>query len=180
MPLRARVEEEIPQAARAVQVTGNRNMEPNVEKWTNTAHGLYREENAMLRMTRAATMGVLIIGTVLLRLSQAMAGVTPLPGAYLSQMHGHITAIDTATNTVVIEMPREHDAFMIVGTLSPTAVVTKGGKVVPLSALHADDEVRVHWGQTAAGRQITQLAASQPSRSLQSPLEYSLRPRRSV
>jgi len=134
----------------------------------------------MLRMTRAATMGVLIIGTVLLRLSQAMAGVTPLPGAYLSQMHGHITAIDTATNTVVIEMPREHDAFMIVGTLSPTAVVTKGGKVVPLSALHAGDEVRVHWGQTAAGRQITQLAASQPSRSLQSPLEYSLRPRRSV
>jgi hypothetical protein len=95
-------------------------------------------------------------------------------------MRGSITAVDTAANTVTIEVQHERDALTIAGTLSPTAVVTQGGRVVPLSALHAGDEVRVRWQQTAAGRQIMQLEASQPSRSLPSPLEYSLRPRRSV
>ena len=134
----------------------------------------------MPRMSGAATMGVLIIGTVLLCLSQAMAAATPPRGAHLSRTHGYITAVDTAAHTIIIEVQHEQAAFTIAGALSPTAVVTKGGKVVPLSALHAGDEVQVHWEQTAAGRQITHLDASQPARSLRSPLEYSLHPRRSV
>src|SRR5262249_4919697 len=118
------------------------------------------------RMSGAATMGVLIIGTVLLCLSQAMAAATPPRGAHLSRTRGYITAVDTAAHTVIIEGQHEQAAFTIAGALSPTAAVTKGGKVVPLAAMHAGDEVREHWKQTATGREITHLDASQPTRSL--------------
>lgn len=134
----------------------------------------------MPRITGAGTMRVLIMGVVLLSLSQAIAAATSPPGAHRSQMWGHITAIDRTANTVVIEVQHGGAQFTIRGPLSAEAVVKKGGKTVALSALHVGDEVRVHWEQTAAGHLITQLEASQPSPSLRSPLEYALRPRRSA
>lgn len=133
----------------------------------------------MPHMTGAETMRVLIIGAVLLSLSQAMAAA-PSPGIQRSQMWGHITAIDTAANTVVIEVQYGRAQFTIRGPLSAEAVVKKGGQTVALSALQVGDEVRVHWEQTASGHLITLLEASQPSPSWRSPLEYPLRPRRSV
>ena len=73
---------------------------------------------------------------------------------------GAITAIDTAANTVVVEVQQGKKPFTIGGPLSPKAVVKKGGKTVSLSALQVGDHVRVHWEQTADGPRITQLEAS--------------------
>ena len=134
----------------------------------------------MQRMTGVGTLGVIITCLVLLGLSQAMAAATRQPGAHLYQMRGYLTTIDMAANSVVIEVQHGQDEFTIEGALSPTAVVTKGGKVVPLSALQVGDQVRVHWEQTATGLRIVQLEASQPAPSLQSPLERAPRARRSV
>jgi hypothetical protein len=78
----------------------------------------------------------------------------------MQQMRGTITAIDTAANTVVVEVPQGKERFTVGGPLSPKAVVKKGSKTVALSALHVGDHVRGHWEQTAAGPQIARLEAS--------------------
>jgi hypothetical protein len=114
----------------------------------------------MPRVSWMRTMGIIIAGMILVGLSQATAAATRSPGAPMYQMQGKITAIDTAANTVVVEVPQEKKPFTVGGPLSPKAVVTKGGKTVSLSALRVGGHIQVHWEQMAAGHRITQLEAS--------------------
>jgi hypothetical protein len=87
------------------------------------------------------TVGIIIAGVLLVGLSQSMAAATRSPVAPMYQMQGKITAIDTATNTVVVEVLQGKKPFTVGGPLSPTAVVTKGGQTISLSALQVGDHV---------------------------------------
>lgn len=133
----------------------------------------------MQRMTWMWTMGIMSAGVVLLSLSPVRAAATRPPGVPMQEMQGHITAIATSSNMVVIEVQKERDQFTLKAPLSTRAVIKKGGKLVLASALHVGDQVRVQWEQTAAGHHIVQLEASQ-GYLLKSPLERTTRVLRSV
>lgn len=70
----------------------------------------------------------MIAGVLLVGLSQTMAATTRAPGAPMQQMRGTITAIDTAANTVVVEVPQGKERLTVGGPLSPRAVVKKRGQ----------------------------------------------------
>lgn len=106
----------------------------------------------MQRVSRMGTIGIVLTCVVLWGVSPGLAATY--------QMHGRISAVDTAANTVVIEVKQGKELFTVGGPLAPKAMVKKGGKPVQLSAFQVGDWVQVHWERTASGHRITQLEAS--------------------
>ena len=92
--------------ARLGRATGALEVGSDLQRRIKTTHDISREEEAMPRGSWMRTVGIIIAGVLLLGLSQPMAAATRPPGAPMQQMRGAITAIDTATNTVVVEVPQ--------------------------------------------------------------------------
>ena len=86
--------------------------------------------------------------------------VSPVMGAGKTYvMSGKVTAVDTAYNTVVIDVPLGKEMFTVAGPLSPKAVLRKGGKLAHLSSFMVGESVKVKWQATDEGHLITALEA---------------------
>lgn len=73
------------------------------------------------------------------------------------QMGGEITAVDLYHNTVVVEVPLGEELYTVGGTVSPTAVLKKGGKSVGLAHFRRGDRVIVKWEVAERGHIILML-----------------------
>ena len=86
--------------------------------------------------------------------------VSPVMGAGKTYvMSGKVTAVDTAYNTVVIDVPLGKEMFTVAGPLSPKAVLRKGGKPAHLTDFMVGESVKVKWQATDEGHLITALEA---------------------
>ena len=86
--------------------------------------------------------------------------VSPVMGAGKTYvMTGKLTAIDTAYNTVVIDVPLGKKIFTVAGPLSPKAVLRKGEKPAHLTDFMVGGSVKVKWQATDEGHLITALEA---------------------
>ena len=86
--------------------------------------------------------------------------VSPVMGAGKTYvMSGKVTAVDTAYNTIVIDVPMGKEIFTVAGPLSPKAVLRKGGKLAHLSSFMVGESVKVKWQATDEGHLITALDA---------------------
>ena len=134
----------------------------------------------MQRVTWMRTVGIMSAYVILWSLSPARTAAAWPPGAPMQQLQGRITAINTAANTVSVEVQKAPDHYTLSAPLSATAVIKKGGTLVPLSALRVGDQVRVQWEQTTTGHRIIHLEANQQGYPLKSPLEHPTHVLRSV
>lgn len=99
------------------------------------------------------TVGLGLLCGLYLFLSPAMgAGKTYV-------MSGKVTAVDTANNTIVIDVPLGKETFTVAGPLSPKAVLRKGGKPAHLSEFMVGESVKVKWQATDEGHLILALDA---------------------
>jgi len=89
-----------------------------------------------------------LISVMLLFVWQAAAGEK------LFLMTGKIAAIDSAFNTVVIEVPLGEKMFTVGGPLSSKATLTKGGQPANLSDFAVGEQVKVKWKATGEGHLI--------------------------
>lgn len=76
--------------------------------------------------------------------------------AYL--MTGKVAGIDTAYNTVVIEVPLESQMFTVGGPLDPNAALTKDGESASLKDFKVGETVKVKWRSTPEGHVIEALS----------------------
>ncbi|MGD2126108.1 MAG: hypothetical protein PVG99_08520 [Desulfobacteraceae bacterium] len=72
-------------------------------------------------------------------------------------MMGEIKAIETASKTVVVEVPVGNRLYTVGGPLSARAVLRKGGHLANLFDFAAGDKVTVHWKKTDTGHIIEAL-----------------------
>ena len=107
-------------------------------------------------MKRTVFFGAILV-TVSFVLLQGVAQVTAAVKPY--QMTGTLAAIDTAYQTVIVEVSVGEDMFTVGGPLNATAVLTKGGRSVQLSAFRRGEKVTVTWKSTSDGYVIERLEA---------------------
>jgi hypothetical protein len=74
-------------------------------------------------------------------------------------MTGKVSGIDTAHNTVVIEVPLGSQMFTVGGPLDSNATLTKDGKSVSLQDFKVGERVKVRWRSTPEGHVIEALSA---------------------
>jgi hypothetical protein len=116
------------------------------------------KEETMQRRTLYGALVVTVTCFMLLGLSLAIVE------ARMEQMTGTITAIEPASQTVVVETPMGTDKFTVGGPLSPQAIIKKGGKARQLQDLQVGERVAVAWKRTANGEEIERLDARQDER----------------
>ena len=75
------------------------------------------------------------------------------------QMTGKVTAVDTAANTVVVDVPLHGQMLTVGGPLGQKAVLKKGGKSVGLKDFSVGEKVTVKWMTTGNGPVIEGLHA---------------------
>jgi hypothetical protein len=80
-----------------------------------------------------------------------------LAGERLYKMTGPITAIDRASQTVVIEVPMVEKIFTVGGSLAPNAKLEKGAHPAHLADYMVGDQVVVTWKHTEDGHLILSL-----------------------
>jgi hypothetical protein len=107
-------------------------------------------------MQRTVFFGAILVAVSVVLL-QGVAQVSAAEKTY--QMTGTIAAIDGASQTVVVEVPVGKDMFTVGGPLNVTAVLTKGGRSVQLSAFRRGDKVTVTWRSTSDGHVIERLTS---------------------
>ena len=74
-------------------------------------------------------------------------------------MTGEVSGIDTAYNTVVIEVPLGSRMFTVGGPLDPNATLTKNGRSVNLKDFNVGERVKVKWRATNKGHVVEVLSA---------------------
>ena len=107
-------------------------------------------------MRKKAYFSILILSMVLAILGSA---VTSWAAERLYKMTGHITAIDQAYKTVVIEVPMVGKIFTVGGSLAPNAKLERGGHSVHLADYTIGDLVVVIWKHTNEGHLLLSLTA---------------------
>ena len=101
--------------------------------------------------------GCLIVIFLTVAFITHMFGTQGTAGEKIYQMKGEITAIESAYNTVVIEVPMGKRMFTVAGPLSSEAILKKGGQCVGLTDFVVGDQVTVKWRGTDKGHIIEML-----------------------
>jgi hypothetical protein len=107
-------------------------------------------------MRKKAYLSIIALSMVLALLGSA---VTSWAAERLYKMTGHITAIDQAHNTVVIEVPMVGKSFTVGGSLAPNAKLERGGHSAYLADYMIGDLVVVIWKHTKEGHLLLSLTA---------------------
>jgi hypothetical protein len=107
-------------------------------------------------MRKKAYLSIIVLSMVLALLGSA---VTSWAAERLYKMTGHITAIDQAHKTAVIEVPMVGKSFTVGGPLAPNAKLERGGQSVHLAEYRIGDLVVVIWKHTAEGHLLLSLTA---------------------
>ena len=105
-------------------------------------------------MKKASCFTVIFLTVVL---TICLFGTQGTAGEKIYQMKGEITAIESAYNTVVIEVPMGKRMFTVAGPLSSEAILKRGGQCVGLTDFVVGDQVTVKWKATDKGHIIEML-----------------------
>jgi len=101
--------------------------------------------------------GCLIVVFLTVALTMCLFVTQGTAGEKIYIMKGEITAIESAYNTVVIEVPMGKRMFTVAGPLSSEAILKRGGHRVDLTDFVVGDEVTVKWRATDKGHIIETL-----------------------
>ncbi|MBW1793597.1 MAG: hypothetical protein JRJ38_04100 [Deltaproteobacteria bacterium] len=105
-------------------------------------------------MKKASCFTVIFLTVVL---TICLFGTQGTAGEKIYQMKGEITAIESAYNTVVIEVPMGKRMFTVAGPLSSEAILKRGGQCAGLTDFVVGDQVTVKWRGTDKGHIIEML-----------------------
>ena len=105
-------------------------------------------------MKKSSCLIVIFLTVVL---TMCLFGTQGTAGEKIYQMKGEITAIESAYNTVVIEVPMGKRMFTVAGPLSSEAILKRGGQCVGLTDFVVGDQVTVKWRGTDKGHVIEML-----------------------
>lgn len=98
-----------------------------------------------------------IIGFIVLIFGFCLIGSSVLAAEKTYTMKGEVTAIETAGNTVVVEVPLGKKTFIVGGPISAKAVLKKGKTSVELKDFKVGDKVTVRWKASDKGHIIESL-----------------------
>ena len=101
--------------------------------------------------------GCLVVVFLTVALTMCFFGTQGTAGEKIYKMGGEITAIESAYNTVVIEVRMGKRMFTVGGPLSSEAILKKGAQCVGLTDFVVGDEVTVKWRATDKGHIIEML-----------------------
>jgi len=106
-----------------------------------------------MKKGRLLTISVGIIVVLLIAWSTAMAA------GHTRTLTGHISAIDPAHSTVVVEVPVGDQKLTVGGPLAENAQLRKAGSAADLKAFQVGDRVSVSWQRTDKGIFIHRLVS---------------------
>lgn len=96
-------------------------------------------------------------GVLAMLLVLYLGGTAALAAEKSYTMVGKITAIELASNTVVVDVPLAHRIFTVAGPLSAHPVLRIGHKRAKLDDFKVGNRVTVHWKATVDGHLVTGL-----------------------